>query len=448
MNKITTPIADFVYRYAERQSHRFHMPGHKGTPYLGAEPFDITEINGADVLYHASGIIAESEENATRLFKTAHSFYSTEGSTLAIKAMLSLVRTAAKRERVTVLAARNVHKAFVYAAAWLDLDVKWLMPAENSHLCACLVTKEAVKKALSESESEVSAVYLTSPDYLGNLCDVKGIAEVCRDAGIPLLVDNAHGAYLAFHQDNLHPIALGATMTADSAHKTLPVLTGGAYLHIAKDADPYFVKNARAALSSFASTSPSYLTLASLDLCNRYLADGYFEKYAACLDALDKVRALLTERGFVLLSGEPLKLVFDCAAIGSTGDALADYLRENRVECEFSDDDYLVLMVTPENSVGEICYLAKILEVFPILPPRDRVSLPLPTCDCAMSIRSAMLSRSEEISVKDAFGRIAASPTVSCPPAIPIVVSGEVITEEAIALFEHYGIDTVSVITE
>jgi len=450
MADLVTPIADFVFHYAEKQNARFHMPGHKGVPFLGIEPFDITEIAGADVLYAADGMINQSENAATELFGTAHSFYSTEGSTLAIKAMLSLVAVRSGKERPTVLCARNVHKAFVYAAAFLDLDVKWLFPRENTHLCACQVTKEDVKRALSESESEISAVYLTSPDYLGNLADVKGIAEVCRERNIPLLVDNAHGAYLAFHTENLHPIHLGATMTADSAHKTLPVLTGGAYLHIAKDADPYFVKNARSALASFASTSPSYLTLASLDLANRYLTEGYETKYAACLENITALLSHLDEMGIAYRHGEPLKITIDARSLSATGTVIAEHLRENGVEVEFFDRELLVLMVTPENDRVDFVRLERALASFSPKEDNQRAlsdNTPATFSPiCAMSIRRALLSPAETVSIGQAEGRIAASPTVSCPPAIPIVVSGEVITKEAIALFKHYDIDSVSVV--
>ena len=220
---ITTPIADFVARYAKSDTARFHMPGHKGSPVLGPEPHDITEIAGADVLSSPCGIIAQSENNATALFGTAHTYYVTEGSTQAIKAMLALVAQRAPRHRrASILAARNVHKAFVYAAALLDLDVTWLFPASHEHLCSCTLSATDVANALDTMPEQPEAVYLTSPDYLGRIADIEGIAAVCRARNVPLLVDNAHGAYLRFLSPSRHPITLGATMCCDSAHKTLP----------------------------------------------------------------------------------------------------------------------------------------------------------------------------------------------------------------------------------
>ena len=232
---MTTPIVDFVRRYAQSGTARLHMPGHKGQSLLGCEPWDITEIRGADELYEAGGIIAQSEANATRLFGTAHTYYSTEGSSQCIRAMLCLAMQGAPRtgKRPVLLAARNAHKALLYAAALLDFDIRWLWPApeDTGALCSCPVTVQARSAVLEELVGQGRTpfgVYLTSPDYLGGVQDIPALAAVCRAQGVPLLVDNAHGAYLRFLPQNCHPIAQGAAMCCDSAHKTLPVVTGGA----------------------------------------------------------------------------------------------------------------------------------------------------------------------------------------------------------------------------
>ncbi|MBQ7365481.1 MAG: amino acid decarboxylase, partial [Clostridia bacterium] len=434
MPKITTPIADFVNGYAEKKGIRLHMPGHKGKPFVGSEAFDITEIGGADVLSHAEGILLESERNASRLFHTAHTFYSTEGSSHTIKAMLSLIATRSGRQRPVILAARNVHKSFLYAAAWLDLEIVWLMPQTTASLCACPVTREDVKEALKQVSPD--AVYLTSPDYLGNLQDIAGIAKELRARRIPLLVDNAHGAYLKFASPDRHPITLGATMCCDSAHKTLPVLTGGAYLHVAKGADPYFLDHAREALAAFGSTSPLYLTLLSLDLCNRYLTEEFSGKYNALQAPLTALSSALSACGMPNTAEEPLKLAIATQKGGISGDRLCEFLREHNVECEFSDRDALVLMLSTENTPEEVVKLGSLLsKAFSVLPHEtDTAPTPPPFSlpPVRMTVRQAMLSRSETIPVKEALGRITAIPTVSCPPAIPITVSGEEITAEAI----------------
>ncbi len=443
---MTTPIVDFVRNYAESGMTRFHMPGHKGRAFLGCESLDITEVSGADVLYAPEGIIAESEANATALFGSAHTFYSTEGSTLCIKTMLALA-VSGRGERPWILAARNAHKALIYAATMLDLRIRWLDPETGSHLCRCHVTPEDVKRALDSMEEKPAAVYLTSPDYLGNLSDVRGISAVCHEYGVPLLVDNAHGAYLKFLKPSLHPLDLGASMCCDSAHKTLPVLTGGAYLHVAKGYEKYLT-GARGFLSLFASTSPSYLILQSLDLCNRYLSDGYRERLSLLSDNMARMKRRLLAMGFSVENSEPLKLTLRPRSFGYTGNDLAEYLRRKGMECEFSDGDALVLMMTPENRKEDLEALMGILCEMPQRIPLSEEDGCLrfhgaKTCE---GIRSAMLAPRRTVLVTDAEGCVCATPTVSCPPAVPIAVSGDVITKEDIELFLRYGIDKIDVV--
>ena len=149
-----TPLADFVRAYAEAGISRLHMPGHKGHGPLGCEAWDLTEIAGADELYEAEGIIAQSEANTARLFGSAGTFYGTEGSSQCIRAMLFLALQAAPagQGRPVLLAARNAHKALLYAAALLDFDIRWLWPpadGQGGSLCACPVSPEALDAALT-----------------------------------------------------------------------------------------------------------------------------------------------------------------------------------------------------------------------------------------------------------------------------------------------------------
>ena len=435
-----TPIFDFVKSYNDGKTVRFHMPGHKGISSLGCEMYDITEISGADVLYSADGIIEESENNLSALYGTAHSFYSTQGSTLAIYAMLALVSKRRAGEKPLILAARNVHSAFVKAAALLDLEVEWLYSERCKHLCSCEITAPDLKKALSGMEKMPRAVYVTSPDYLGNMLDIASLAEVCRKYGVLLLVDNAHGAYLKFLKNDCHPITLGAAMCADSAHKTLPVLTGGAYLHISNDFSE-LARDARRALSLFASTSPSYLTLSSLDLCNRRLSEDYPERIVALAEKIAGAKEKISSLGFEVAESEPIKIVV------KAGGTFADHLREAGIECEFSDSEYTVLMLTPENSDSDLDRLLSAIESAEREVKPLSFKSPKPH-ERAMSIREAMLGECESIKVESSLGRICASPTVSCPPAVPIVISGERITSDDIELFKYYGIETVNVIKE
>ena len=287
---MNTPIFDFVKKYAETDMIRLHMPGHKGFPFLGCEKLDITEISGADALYSADGIIAESEKNASELFGSNATFFSAEGSSQCIKAMLCLAKMKSESKNFTVLASRNVHKAFIYACGLLDIRVRWLFDeSDKFSLCRCNITAQQLDDELKKEKAD--AVYVTSPDYLGGELDIKALSDVAHFHGAVMLVDNAHGAYLRFLSESRHPMDLGADMCCDSAHKTLPVLTGGAYLHINNEK---FIDSAKKALEMFGSTSPSYLILQSLDLCNAYLADGYKEKLLNCIKKVQNLKKQLT----------------------------------------------------------------------------------------------------------------------------------------------------------
>ena len=439
---MNTPICSFLEKYAQNDNLRLHMPGHKGKGD-GCERFDLTEVSGADSLYEASGIIKESEDNASALFG-AHTFYSTEGSSLSIRAMLYLATLMKKGERALILAGRNAHKVFVSAEALLDFDVEWMCGGES--YLSCNPSAEELANKLDSMSVKPTAVYITSPDYLGNTSDIGALAEVCHRRGVLLLVDNAHGAYLAFTKPSRHPIALGADMCADSAHKTLPCLTGAGYLHVSSSMPKEILARVKGAMALFGSTSPSYLILASLDRANAYIEDGYADKLDRFTKKLDAMKKRLEAHGFTLVGNEPMKLTIAPKSYGYTGYELAKYLEENGIVCEFCDPDYLVLMPTPEITDGEIEMLERVLTT---LPKKEEITVAPPTLSLperAMTPREAMMSSAEQIPIEESYGRILSAVTVGCPPAVPIVVSGEIINNEAIEAFKYYGIDCCFVV--
>lgn len=445
---MTTPICDFVARYAAVQPLRLHMPGHKGRNVLGLEQADITEIPGADVLYHPTGIILESERNAAALFGTGRTVYSTEGSSLPIRAMvyLTALYAASLGKRPLIAAGRNAHKVFITAAALLDVDVAWLYPENGGNLLSCEITPEGLDGYLKNTRELPTAVYITSPDYLGNMADVGGLSKVCRKFGCLLLVDNAHGAYLNFLPESRHPMALGADLCCDSAHKTLPVLTGGAYLHISGSAPELFSLAADQAMALFASTSPSYLILQSLDKANEALSSSWVEALHRAAGEWEKVKARLRIFGYSLAGQEPLKLTILPKDYGYTGDELSRILEEKNVFCEFSDPDHLVLMLPVEYDPE---LPDRLTEAFLKIPRREAISIPAPALHRAETVlrpHDALFLPSRMVLTSEAAGRIMADPTVSCPPAIPVVCSGERIEEWAVEAMEYYGITQVRVV--
>lgn len=444
---MNTPICDFVRDYKSSEALRFHMPGHKGAPVLGFEKLDITEFDGADELFSPSGIIEESEKNASEIFG-AHTFYSTGGSTLAIQGMLKAFTVYAKsaNKAFHILAARNAHKSFINAAALLGIDVSWIFPESGSYY-TCPVTAKDIENELNLSGNTVSAVYITSPDYLGNTLDIKSISEACKKHGVLLLVDNAHGSYLKFLKESLHPVDLGADMCCDSAHKTLPVLTGGAYLHISKNAPEILYKNAKSALSLFSTSSPSYLILQSLDAVNPIL-ENYVAVLSDYIKEVDSLKNALFLHGFKLTGNEPLKITIAPKSFGYTGDELSDILKRNNIFSEFHDPDFLVLMATPFNGKDDLNIIKKVLLS---IKRKEPVKTKAPTPSKPVfkkSLREALFSESETVNAASAAGRICAEAALSCPPCVPIAVCGEEININAVKCFEYYGIKKCAVIKE
>lgn len=440
-----TPIVSFLKSYQEKSPVRMHMPGHKGAGILGFEGMDLTEIYGADELFAAEGIIKESEQNASSLFGCP-TYYSTQGSTLCIQTMCTILCQDAKSKgkKPKILAGRNAHRSFIHAAALLDFDIEWLYG--NSDYLSCKIHAEDLEKAIIESHP--TAVYLTNPDYLGNLLDIKSLASVCKKHNVLLAIDNAHGAYLRFLEPSLHPIDLGADLCCDSAHKTLPVLTGGAYLHLSDSLNQVWKNDAKHFMEYFSSTSPSYLIMASLDAANEVLDTTFRNSLFECIQRVDGLKNTLVQHGYTILSGEPMKITISTKEFGYTGNEIANLLMECDIYPEFYDSDYIVLMPSPYNTKDDLKRLETCLcgiERKPILinkPPK------LEQSKKAVNVRQALFSSSITLDVSKSLGQVCSSVTVSCPPAILPVIPGEVISESSIEVMKYYGIETVRVVKE
>ena len=440
-----TPIVSFLKSYQEKSPVRMHMPGHKGAGILGFEGMDLTEIYGADELFAAEGIIKESEQNASSLFGCP-TYYSTQGSTLCIQTMCTILCQDAKSKgkKPKILAGRNAHRSFIHTAALLDFDIEWLYG--KSDYLSCKIHAEDLEKAIIESHP--TAVYLTNPDYLGNLLDIQSLASVCKKHNVLLAIDNAHGAYLRFLEPSLHPIDLGADLCCDSAHKTLPVLTGGAYLHLSDSLNQVWKNDVKHFMEYFSSTSPSYLIMASLDATNEVLDTTFRNSLFECIQSVASLKNTLVQHGYTILSGEPMKITISTKEFGYTGNEIANLLMECDIYPEFYDSDYIVLMPSPYNTKDDLKRLETCLcgiERKPILinkPPK------LEQSKKAMNVRQALFSSSITLDVSKSLGQVCSSVTVSCPPAILPVIPGEVISESSIEVMKYYGIETVRVVKE
>lgn len=425
---MNTPIADFLENYQKKDVLRLHMPGHKGE-----NPHDITEISGADSLYEtdsSGGIIAWSEQLAAKLFGAERTCYSAGGSTLAIQAALALLKSQGCR---TIAAGRCSHRSLVSAAALLDLDIKWLYPQEYP---------SAAVNCGAGALSGADALFLTNVDYYGGTCRVE-------NPGIPVICDNAHGAYLkfvnkaAFGCEYLHPMEFGfPVISADSAHKTLPALTGAAYLHFSKGTD---WSRAKEMTALFGSSSPSYLILESIDRFNGRLINDPDCVNRACACVLN-MKKRLSAIGFTLRKSDPLRITLNAREWGYSGHEFADQLRAHGAECEMSDENYVVLLfsaiTTPED-----CQRAEIsLHLIPRRNPLPLINYPVIKPQKEMSIREAVFRKQKTVPTNSAVGKICGGIQTSCPPCIPIVMPGERIDAEAAEALKNYGIKTISVL--
>lgn len=432
---MNTPIHDFLNQYEKSNILRLHMPGHKGH----YNSHDITEIKGADSLFDAYGIILESEKNASKLYGTEATFFSTAGSTLSIQSMLFMM----KKEHRTIYAIRNVHRSFLNACILLDLSVDWIYPTYENTIISGEVDISIIEEKLSK-DSSPKTLYITSPDYYGMVADIKSISEICHKYDTILLVDNAHGTLLNFMEKNLHPIFLGADLCSDSPHKMLPVLTGGGYLHIG---NPKYIDMGKFAMSFFGSTSPSYLIMESLDLCNEYISSRLKYDLNRVIQSIDSLKSRFSNKFTFNNSQEKLHLTFLTWKDGFLGTQLAEKLRYFNIECEYADNQSVVLLFSPLDTDETFERLSYALENINL----DKASvdtniLCLEPLESVMSMSEAVFSDIETVEVNKSIGRICAEVKVPCPPAIPIVVSGEIITSGTIKILNNYGIKSISVV--
>lgn len=412
---------------------RFHTPGHSGKaaaipPFAPVLPYDLTEVEGLDSLYHADGVLQACEVRAAAIFGSRGSFLSAGGCSQAIKAMLSLAVSPGGR----VAMGRNAHFSAVSAAGLIGFEPVWLYPGASG-----VVEAREVEVALSEGSAD--AVYLTSPDYYGRLCDIPDIAAVCRRFGTPLLVDNAHGSHLHFLKEERHPLSLGADMTACSLHKTLPVLTGGALLNIGREA---FLPDARERMALFGSTSPSYLIMGSVDLCLDWLEREGRAAFSRLEERADALRDFARRLGYALPEGEcdPVRFTLPLA---KNRIPVADAMAAFRETCmwEYCDETAMVFILTPFHEEEDFTRLGEGLSR---LAPKMGTAAPLqrpdfPRAEAVLPVREALFAPAESLPIGEAAGRVSAELVCPCPPGIPVAVPGERLEVETLSLLQKSG---------
>ncbi len=439
-----TPLYDALIKHKNLARISFHTPGHKNNNKLinkDLQCLDYTELPDTDSLYESHGAIKDSEVLMSKTFGAKNTLFSAGGCTLCIQTMLKLALPYGGK----IIASRMIHKSAVNTMALLNAQVIWLMPEKRNQSSFFNQTSaDQIKEALSKNPDS-AGVYITSPDYYGQIADIKNIAKICKRYNVPLLVDNAHGSHLKFLSPDIHPITLGADMVSDSIHKTLPVLTGGALLHIANEK---YISKAKNAMSIFGSTSPSYPIMASIDLCGSWLRNYGHAAFKELEKEVTNIKLTAKEIGLVdnYDIADPVRITLNTAKVGIDGADAAEYFRTRGIEPEMSDNEHVVFIATPMNSKEDFINLKNAIKNLPVSAPLNFVSPIFTRPTLAKSLHDALFSKAEQIKTINACGRISSSTVCPCPPGIPILVPGEIINDKSIKSLLHYGIFLIDVL--
>lgn len=433
--------------YAKTDDYPFHMPGHKRNPLSLAGDFpverDITEIYGFDNLHHPTGILKKAQEAAAELYGVKESFYSINGSTGSILAAVS----ASVKKGGHILIARNCHKAVYHAIYLRELKVSYIYPQEDSDLgINGGISAGNVERCLQENP-DIEAVLITSPTYDGIVSDVKKIADITHGYGIPLIVDEAHGAH--FHFSDYFPASaadLGADLVIHSVHKTLPSMTQTSLLHRCSDmVDRNLLVRF---MGIYQSSSPSYILMAGIDACMDQLKNKGHEMFYEYTRNLEKARRRLSACSHIRLvtpaPGEDTQIYdFDRSKIllstvhsSFNGKRLYDILREEfHLEMEMEAEKYVLALTSAgdtEEGFERLCSAVEEIdrrESFLYSEgPKQEIKYRNAEMKQLMRISQAMDAPCEECILEESIGRISVEFAYLYPPGIPIIVPGEQIT--------------------
>lgn len=441
-------LLEYLQSYTDKNILPMHMPGHKRkalAPYLhilGAE-YDLTEITGMDDLHRPEGILKECQQKAQELWHSQHSFFLVNGSTVGI---LAGIRSCTKTGD-TVLVARNCHKSVYNAIELCGLNPVYILPQMLKEIPSySCVQPSQVEEALKVN-SDIKAVIITSPTYEGIISDVANIAKVAHSFGVPVLVDEAHGAHL-----DLSPyftggaVRAGADIVVQSLHKTLPSLTQTAVLHL--NSKIVSSQTVQRQLSVFQTSSPSYLLMSSIDSCiefvqNRRLFLNWNNNLESFKEQIQRLRCLevlnYTDNSESMFGFDKSKIVISAVHTNITGGRLFALLRDKyKIELEMCGGDYAIAMTSMADSQEDLSILADaLLSIDKTLLSVNRSPLCTTITDLPkrnMSIAQALESPKKVIDKQFSKDSVCAEYIWLYPPGIPIITPGEVINSETLSI--------------
>ncbi|MEW9667480.1 aminotransferase class I/II-fold pyridoxal phosphate-dependent enzyme [Ammoniphilus sp. 3BR4] len=455
MDQNKTPLFSGLLEHAKRDPIQFHIPGHKKGQGMNPEfrefigknalSIDLINIGPLDDLHHPKGMILEAEQLAAEAFGADYTFFSVQGTSGAIMTMIMAVCSPGDK----IIVPRNVHKSVMSAIIFSGAIPVFVHPVMDEQLgISHGITTESVRKAL-EHHPDAKGVLVINPTYFGISADLTGIVELAHQFEIPVLVDEAHGVHIHFHEDlPVSAMQAGADMAATSVHKLGGSLTQTSILNVREGL--VSANRVKSVISMLTTTSTSYILLASLDTARKQLAMDGRDMANAAIQMADIARRELNEIPGIYCVGseilgtpatfamDPTKLIIHVKELGITGYEVEKWLREHyRIEVELSDLYNILCIITPGDTdetiqalirairhLSDECYLKSKIETVSVTLPK------IPAL--ALSPREAFYSETEIIPLKEAQGRIIAEFIMIYPPGIPIFLPGEIISQDNI----------------
>ncbi|MDF2902711.1 MAG: arginine decarboxylase [Bacillus sp. (in: firmicutes)] len=463
MSQYNTPLFDGLIKHAKKNPVQFHIPGHKKGAgidpafrnFIGdnALSIDLINIGPLDDLHQPKGIIKEAQDLAAEAFGADHTFFSVQGTSGAIMTMVMAVCGPGDK----IIVPRNVHKSVMSAIVFSGAIPIFIHPEIDEKLgISHGITTEAVEHALLQ-HPDSKGVLVINPTYFGIAGDLKKIVEIAHSYNVPVLVDEAHGVHIHFHDElPLSAMQAGADMAATSVHKLGGSMTQSSILNLKEGLVSY--KRVQTILSMLTTTSTSYLLLASLDVARRRLATEGHELIQKTITLAQSIRNRVNAIEHIYCVGkeilgtkaavdyDPTKLIISVKDLGLTGYAVEKWLREKyNIEVEMSDLYNILCIITPGDTEFEGDILVQALQQlsneYHHLAEKVHTKVMLPDIPLLyLTPRDAFYADTESVAIEHSVGRIIAEFVMVYPPGIPIFIPGEIITEENL-LYIHENVE-------
>lgn len=473
-----------LQKYSESDFYPFHMPGHKRNsksgPLADIYKYDITEIDGFDDLHQAEGIIKEVQDHAACLYHSKETYFLVNGSTAGILSAVSAVKGRGRK----LIISRNCHKSVYHAAFLNSFDIEYIYPDiieefgiadgikkyQVEEKLEEILEKEGIKR--NEIGAVVAGIVITSPTYDGILSDVEGITQIAHSYGIPVIVDQAHGAHFGFHPSfPVSAVIEGADLVIHSVHKTLPAPTQTALLH--RNSALVSKETVKKYLRIYQSSSPSYLFMSGIDLCMEFIEKEGKERLGKMLlyrrELLKKSKEFQCikiypsmaeaeksgqsfQKNFIPGVQEPGRLLISVRGTDFTGLQLYDVLKNSyHLQMEMYAADYVIAILSMmDEEVGFVRLSNALCEIDEMIyskkktreEKKDKKNILLyqqykPTV--ILKISDVFTAEDMYMPLEESRGRIAADFVNLYPPGIPMLVPGEELDDRMIEMLKVYS---------